>query len=932
MFQKKTLSLSIAMIAALGSAYVAAAEDDQVEEIIVTGIRGSLTQALDVKRNNTQIVDAIVAEDIGKFPDNNVIEAMQRITGVQVTNRASGEVAGISIRGLTDINTTVNGRNIFTASGLAVQLQDIPASLVKQVDVYKTRSASQIENGIAGTVDIKTQRPFDFDGSKYMLSMRAINQEQADEIDPNISGLASNRWDTSSGEFGALVNLSYAETNYRDQNLTAGAMVPFAMDNPVAPFGNYERIFLDHRDPSGNLDVVENPIWTPGLLNGLPNTPGSTLDVNGQPMEYMLGRDAIFGSDFTGKRERTAANVSLQFAPDEKSEYTFEAFYNGYRNESFNSLLFSFADWWGSYANSPTAAADANVQLFPGTNIVKSRSVKDNWSFTSGDLTVGKTDSFVYALGGDWELTDNLKVKSELVYQDSTFEADFIAGRFEGARYGLNVDFNAGGGIPAFGFIDNSATPDLDEANVADVANWKTAQLYDNANKNEGDATTFTADATYDTDSGFFKQFNVGVRIDERNAAESFSRQEGFNAGVAITEEMTYINSGFFDGNADVPSTWAVMDGYYLHSHADEMRAVYGLTKLDLDKSFEIKELTASTYITTQYEAEVFGRTLDGEIGLRYTSADTDMTFYDVQTGESFDDSTGSSKILPSLNIRYELADDLYARFAYTETLRRPNFAQLNSQIIYNDPLTTPYGTASGGNSDLQPTESQNYDVSLEWYFAEGSSLYGTLFQRDIEGFVIDFRRQVQAPDSDGDMTTYVLSQPYNASNGQLKGLELGGVWFPENLPSVLDGFGVQASYTALESSQTTPLTDDLGNVTGSKETDLFGVSDESYSVVLAYEKYDVGVRLSYAWRSEFLNNYEAALFANPLEVWRKPESSLDLQISYDVNDNLSLTLDGTNLTEEIYQSYYGENGATTNNFGSSLYSRTFALGARLTF
>ena len=925
MFQKKTLSLSIAMIAALGASTAVVAQEDQVEEIIVTGIRASLTQALDVKRDNTQIVDAIVSEDIGKFPDNNVVEAMQRITGVQVTNRASGEVAGISIRGLTDINTTVNGRNIFTASGLAVQLQDIPASLVKQVDVYKTRSASQVENGIAGSVDIKTQRPFDFDGSKYMLSARAVNQEQADKTDPVISGLASNRWETDSGEFGALVNLSYAETNYRDQNLTAGAMVPFATDNPVAPFTEYERVFLD------KAGVSENPIWTPGLLNGLPSTPGSTLDVNGQPMEYILGRDAIFAGDFTGKRERTAANVSFQYAPNDKSEYLFEAFYNGYRNESFNSLLFSFADWWGTYNNSPTAAADANVELFPGTNIVKSRSVKDNWSFTSGDLTVGKTDSFVYALGGDWELADNLKVKSELVYQDSTFESDFIAGRYEGARYGLNVDFNAGGGIPAFNFIDNPATA-LNEADVADTANWKTAQLYDNANKNEGDATTFTTDVTYDAEGGFFKQFNIGVRIDERNAAESFSRQEGFNAGVAITDEMTYINNGFFDGEADVPSTWAVMDGYYLHSHADEMRSVYGLSKLDLDKSFEIKELTASTYITTKYETEIFGRTLDGEIGLRYTSADTDMTFYDVQTGQSFDDSTGSAKILPSFNIRYELADDLFARFAYTETLRRPGFAQLNSQIIYNDPLTTPYGTASGGNSDLQPTESQNYDVSLEWYFAEGSSLYGTLFQRDIEGFVIDFRRQVQAPDSDGVMTTYVLSQPYNASSGQLKGLELGAVWFPENLPSVLDGFGVQASYTALESSQTTPLTDDLGNITGSKETDLFGVSDESYSVVLAYDNYDVGVRLSYAWRSEFLNNYEAALFANPLEVWRKPESSLDLQISYDVNDNLSLTLDGTNLTEEIYQSYYGENGATTNNFGSALYSRTFALGARLTF
>jgi iron complex outermembrane recepter protein len=928
MFQKKTLSIAVAMAAAFGASLPAFAQGDQVEEIVVTGIRGSLQQALDVKRDNTQIVDAIVAEDIGKFPDNNVVEALQRVTGVQVTNRGSGETSGISIRGLTDINTTVNGRNIFTASGLSVALQDVPASLIKQVDVYKTRSASQIENGIAGSVDIKTQRPFDFDGSKFVLAARAINQEQADKTDPNISGLASNRWETGSGEFGALVNLSYARTNYRDQSVTAGAMVPFATDNPVAPFTAYERVFLDR------AGVSENPIWTPGLLNGLPTAPGSTLAVNGEEMEYILGRDAIFSSDFTGKRERPAANIALQFAPNDNAEYTFETFYNGYRNESFNSLLFTFADWWGTYANSPTAAQDANIVLFEGTNIVKSRSVRDNWSFTSGDLTTSKTDSYVYALGGDWDISDAFNVKSEVVYQESRFQSDFFAMRFENARYGLNVDFNAGGGIPAFNFIDNPATT-LNEADVADVANWRTAQLYDNANKNEGDAVTFTTDATYNLDAGLFKNIKFGVRVDQRGASEALSRQEAFNNAIPITAELAYINHGFFDGNADIPTTWAVANGHYIRANAGEFRTAYNLEKLDLVESFSIDELTTSAYVTTQYETELAGRTLDGEIGLRYTGSETDMDFTDTSSAARtvYSDSADTSKVLPSLSLRYGLTDDLYARLAYTETLRRPNFASLNSQIIYNEDVTgIGYGTASGGNPDLKPTESKNYDFSLEWYFADASSIYGTLFKREIDGFVIDFRRQVQHETPTGEMGTYVLSQPYNASNGDLSGLELGVVWFPDNLPAVLDGFGIQASYTALDSSQTTPITNSVGEITGSKETDLFGVSDESYSVVLAYDKDKLGMRLSYAWRSAFLNNYEAAQFANPLEIWRKPESSMDLQISYQVNDNLSLTFDGTNLTEEIYQSYYGENGSTTNNFGSSLYSRTFALGARLNF
>src|SRR5690606_34066839 len=169
-----------------------------------------------------------------------------------------------------------------------------------------------------------------------------------------------------------------------------------------------------------------------------------------------------------------------------------EAFYNGYRNESFNSLLFSFADWWGSYENSPTAAADANVVLFPNTNIVKSRSVTNQFMFTSGDLGTGKTDSYVYALGGNWELSDNLKVKSELTYQDSEFSTEFVGMRFEKGGHQIDVDFNAGGGIPAYSFPDNPATADVDESDLTDLVAWNSAQFYDSGTHNTGDAITFT--------------------------------------------------------------------------------------------------------------------------------------------------------------------------------------------------------------------------------------------------------------------------------------------------------------------------------------------------------------------------------------------------------------------------------------------------------
>lgn len=933
MFTKKILSTAVAMVATFGVVQVYAADvakEDGVEEIVVSGIRESLAKALDVKKEKIQIVDSIVAEDIGKFPDNNLVESLQRVTGVQVTNRGSGEVSGISIRGLPDVTTTINGRNIFTASGTAVAIQDIPTSLIKQVDVYKTRSADQIESGIAGVVDVKTQRPFDFTGSKFVIAARDVYQEQAGKTEPVVSALASDRWDTGAGDFGALVNVSYAKTSYRDQSVTAGAMVPFATATPNAPFTSYERIFLNHGG------VAENPIWTPGLLNGLSETAGATLPINGQPMQYILGRDAIFASDYTGTRKRTGANISLQFAPDDKSEYTFETFYNGYRNESYNSLLFSFVDWWGDYNGNPNAA---NVTLYPGTNVVKSRTTGHPYEFTSGDSTKGQTDSYVYSLGGKWDLTDNLKVKSEVVYQQSTFKSDFLAMRFDKVGYGVNVDFNSGGGLPAFGFIDNPATAGVDESNSADASQWHSAQLWNNQNKNNGSATTFTTDATYTTDFNFFKTVKFGVRYDDRKASEWSNKlkdpqgndlDNGYNSTIDLsTPGLVSVNSGFFDGRSDVPTTWASASGSYLLSHADTVRGWYGVTAGALKENFNVDEKTTNLYAESDYEAELGGRTLDGQFGVRYTKVETDMAF------GAASDSNSSSKLSPDLLVRYHWTDSLLTRLSYSETLRRPSFSALNPTIVYNPDVTNiGYGTAGGGNPDLKSTESKNYDMSLEWYFGKSSSLYGTLFKRDITGFVINFAHQVQHAKSSTDSTpyTYVLNQPYNASNGELHGAELGAVWFPENLPGLLDGFGVQASYTKLESSQTTPMTDSAGVITGTKKTSLFGVSDDSYSVVLAYDKDKLGARLSYSWRSAFLNNYEASLFANPLEVWRKPESSLDLQVSYKLLDNLELTMDGTNLTNEIYQSHYGKNGATVSNFGSSIYSRTFAVGARYSF
>ena len=330
---------------------------------------------------------------------------------------------------------------------------------------------------------------------------------------------------------------------------------------------------------------------------------------------------------------------------------------------------------------------------------------------------------------------------------------------------------------------------------------------------------------------------------------------------------------------------------------------------------------------------ELGGKTLDGQIGVRIERAERDMAFFDAEGNLTGSGEGSSTSVLPSFVVRYHLADDLLARFAYTETVRRPDFAALNPTINYGSNLTgLELKTSTQGNPDLGPVESVNLDLSLEWYFSPQSSVYAAWFQRDIEGFVFDSKRKVtlQGPE-DEQPTEYVLTQPGNASDGSLSGLELGLVYFPDNLPEVLDGLGVQASYTMLDSEQDIPEfeVDENGEIYISRilSRSMFAVSDKSYSVVAIYEKDDFDMRLSYVWREDFLNNYEAAIFANPLGVYRRPEQSLNFQMSYDVSENLMLTFDATNLTDEIYQSYYQY--PTTNNFGSAIISRTFALGMR---
>lgn len=913
-------------VAATAATPPAAADADNTV-VVVRGVKASLTKSLAIKRQSTQVVESVVAEDIGKLPDNNIVEALQRVTGVQVTDRGTGEVGTITIRGLPDVETTWNGRNIFTASGRSEALQDIPSTLVRQIDVYKTRDAGQLETGIAGQVDVTSLRPFDFKGPEVSVALRDTNLKPANTWNPAGSVLLSDRWHTGMGDIGALVNIADTKTTYREESVTPGALVPFSSADPTQDMPGFtplQRIF------SG---------WDAGTNTGLSEAAGATNSFGtSKQYPYYLSRDAIFQSDLLGKRDRPSANVALQWAPNDSSVYTFEFLYDGYRNTTYNQLLFSFVDWWGNLGSNPAST----ITTYPGTNILHTRTVGAVYGFNSGDLTTNTTDSYVYALNGKWNFGDKLHLTGDLSYQDSTFHSEFTAQRLDRVANQINVNFNTGDGTPSFHFDNDSL--------LTQASTWNVAQFYDNANRNTGNAATAQFDGHYDADWSIIKKITFGGRFDDRKAQEA-NRTQSDDAGLGrnlgtLDAKYDFTNSNFFQGYGDVPTSWMDANGYAIRDNIDSWRAMYHAVdpafrttdQLYLHKTFNIDEKTTSAYAMADTDNELFGHRLRTNWGLRYVNVEDNMTFYNwdnvnwVYTSQK-SQKVSVSKVLPSVTLRYDPTSNLVLRFNYGETLRRPNFTDLNPVANLTGDLTSVgYGSGSSGNPDLKATTSKNVDLTAEWYFQKDSAIYATLFDRKIEGLVVPLVRKETIAGSGLNTNTFVVTEPVNASNGKLDGLELGLIYFPKFLPSVLDGFGFQGSLTSLSSSQNIPDTDTLGNIIGEEKTPFFAVSKLSYNATLAYEKGPISARLSYVWRSAFLDRDEARLFANPIGIWRRPEKDLDFQFTYRISDKMSVDIDGVNLTKEKQQEYYhfGNSGnQNVTNFGTVAIDQQVSVGFR---
>ena len=861
--------------------------DDQskLSEVVVTGVRESVESEQAIKENSLQVQDSIVAEDIGKFPDNSTADALQRVPGVQI-RRDADEASVVLVRGLPNVVTLLNGREIFTtttgvppAGGRFAALSDIPAPLLQRVDTYKSNSPDLVEGGIAGTIDVRLHRPFDFQGLEVAGTAQARYEGNSAKTDPLGSLLVSDRWNTGAGEFGALLSVSFQQQRYEE-----------------------DRIF--------NFLQLPSPYSVPGSNPAVPYTFPQTVGGFASP----------------GDRKRPAANYSLQWRPSDSLELYAEGFYSENRSTYFNDYFIGI----------PVASAPVSYTLFPGTNAIHTYTGTNAFTLTSTQAYRLDAETWQSALGGKWDAGDlHLKTDLALTHSFQDFRDTILDTRFNAPT--LSANFNAGSGTP------NVTISGVD---VTNGSNFFLNQLFDDRDQSIGSSIAWRLDESYDLGSRLFSSLDSGIRIENRKASYQASLGDGtpIDPNTVISAASVPGLGGmsppnFFGGRMGVPQ-WFESSGYFLLNNTDTLRQIFGRPLGAPDyvpsRAFNDTEKSYALYISTKFGTELGSLPLDGILGGRLVRTDQSLGAFEQSTvgasvGPAVPVSVDKSNtdFLPSVNARLKLQPDLILRATANRVVTRPDFPSLNPTATFTTAGPTLIGSGTGGNANLDEVKSSNFDLSLEWYFAKVGSLTETLFYRDLKGYI-----QLYSDPETIDGSTYIVTRPHNTGTGHLFGGEIAYQQFYDFLPGWLRGFGTQINYTYINATTQSPLIDPTTQVPTSNGTgirvqqDLVNVSRNSLNVVGIYELNGFSARLAYNWRSSFVDSYSngGGLY-EPTTVIAKPVGQLDFSGYYDVTKDFTVTVDAANLLNYKYQDYFGNSYVFPRD--TRRYDRTFLVGVR---
>ncbi|HVS54590.1 MAG TPA: TonB-dependent receptor [Opitutaceae bacterium] len=854
-----------------------------LEAVTVTGMRASLITAQELKQNAPEFVDSIVAQDIGKLPDNTVAEALQRVPGIQVSHTA-GEANGVVIRGLPNIETTLNGYEVFTGTGRGVALQDIPAEMLAGVDAYKSVGADKIEGGVAGLIDVRLRRPFDFAGQTFAVNARGYRSDQAKQDSYVLGFLASDRWKTSSGEFGALFDISDSQQKYEDQ----------ISDNYVH-FGANGETFDVAADSSG--------------------TRGYYADNYGMQL-------------VPGKRTRPAASLMLQWKNNQGLELYWDNLYTGYRNDHIVDFFIAIPSFGGFRDNVVLYPAGYQGYVVPekfdalGTpaRFVQSLVAHNTNTITSKQSFHDTTNTYQGAFGGKWD-HDSLKLTAEVSYNFTTVHTRGVILDTIIITPTLAVTYNDGA----------PSTVNLSGIDYTNPANFHLSQYFDQWGRDHSVAYAVKSDALIRLDRGFANSLQFGVRYGERDV-NSHSANPGSHGLPFATLASTIPGLGrlssstpFVSGSQLNIRQWYSADENFLLSNTDTLRALagqpLGLPTSDPSRVFIDNEKTFAAYGLLNYKTVVNELPLDGALGVRFTDNHDSLGGYQRQTVNG--STTGPYvlttvdnarwDVLPTWNGRLKLKDDLQLRASVTKTLTRPGYGSLNPAVSVTSPGPTLQGSGSGGNPALSPIRSTNYDLALEYYPSKSSQMSVAGFYRTIDGYIQNYASQEIIGGN-----SYSITRPRSTHNGYLEGVETGYQQFMEFLPDPFKGLGVQLNYTYIKGETESPLT--------LQKTPLAQVSKSNYNAVLIYEQGPFSSRLAYNWRGRFIDSFNQPGI-QPTTVWVQSNDRLDFSASYEIAKNLTVTFDATNLLGHKYHDNFGNLTMFSRDVRN--YDKTYGVGVR---
>lgn len=868
MNQKTKLSTAIvAIIASMSNSNSANSQEINsseatVEVINVVGMRNSLVDAMNIKKNSTGIVDAIVAEDIGKLPDNNIAESLQRIPGVQIT-RNHGEGSGVAIRGLTQVKTLLNGREIFSDTGRDLSLENVPTELLAGIDTYKNPSATLVEGGLGGVIDLKTRRPFDFKGFTASATARVNYYDLAEKYKPQISGLITDRWDTKFGEFGVLLSVADVKSAGRFDQIG------------TEPFNN--RYNLVDFNQNGNFPGTTPPAdgSDAGDLVISPNGGGNSIELT--------------------IRDRRGANLVGQWAPNSETLWTLEFTHNDYEYNQGAYVVFA-------NRGSLLAAPDATF-IYDDTNLVQVGAYKDVTFTSNSNYFDREASTDQAAINGNWTPTDNLTLTTDIAY--TTSKRTDASG---GIRIGNSA--NSTGTTLTFDVRDDLPSYQLTGFDFNNVSAYNFIDSSHAIEKADGSGLSARFDGNYFFDDSVITSVDFGYRFASRDIDREQGTQSHFSGNQSIellpdaAGDIAYSN--FYRGtqNQFIPLGIKAAPHDLIRDIPTVCTAFSDITCYPVFNpinTYSASEKTNAIAVQVNYDFDLGAFPVIGNVGTRYVSTDLNITGFRTSNGGDatpIDQSTEYDDVLPSFNARIELDDDLFLRFAAGKQLTRPSFSQLtpNLQIGFSNANATLTGRA--GNPDLRPLRSTSFDASLEYYFSENGYTYLSAFKKDVSGFIqtVTTTVNVSFPDYPN-YSTADITRPQNGQDGEIKGFEIGVQSFFDFLPAPFDGLGVQANYTRVNSSAPGPI---VGTT-----VPLVGLSKNSYNLVAYYEKNAYRARIAYTYRDNYVDT-TAGPGSGALPIYVQPVGFLSASIGYKINEQFDVSIDADNLARSEYNSYFG--------------------------